>query len=84
MSSTGGSFLTGHPGFEHWASTADQWRNRQGSTWWMDINSRAVEQDAAGQVRIHPDATGSTAWFGDVLNHTTNNSSDDGQSRWRA
>jgi hypothetical protein len=49
----------------------------------MDINSRAVEQDATGLVRIHPDESGSTAWFGDVLANSNNNGGSGGGSNDR-
>ena len=62
-----GSFLDSFPGFVHWASKADVWRNRAGVVWVVDLLCRTVRVDATGVVSIHPDEAGSTAWFADIL-----------------
>lgn len=61
-----GSFLDACPGFLRWAESADVFRNRN-AIFVVDINSRGVRIDPTGLVSIHPDESGSTAWFADVL-----------------
>ncbi len=62
-----GAFGDQFPAFTIWLAQVETWRDPFGDIWYFDGLDRAVGVSPTGVITIHPDHTGTTAWFADIL-----------------